>query len=139
VIRDDYLIRQIKQVAQALARLLGLRRAGQYDEALELTESLYEELGIPRGLHDVVDTPTLASMLRSAEKMRVAAQVFVEEGHIFKATGDPLAAFKCYRHAHELILEARAMDPVAEDETMLLELARLAPAHLLDERYRSMP
>lgn len=133
----DVRVAQIKQVAQALARLLGLRRAGEYDKAHELAEALFEELGIPRGLHDVVDTPTLASMLRNAETMRVAAQVFVEEGHTFRATGDPLAAFKCYRRAHELILEARVTDPVAEDDTMLLELARLAPAHLLDERYRT--
>jgi tetratricopeptide (TPR) repeat protein len=129
VIRDDYLMRQIKQAAQALARLLGLRKAGEYDKALELAEELYESLGIPRGLHDVVDSPTLASMLRSP--------CFVEEGHIFKAKGDPLAAFKCYRRAHELILEARAIEPIEDDENMLLELARWAPAHLLDERYRS--
>jgi hypothetical protein len=137
VIRDDYLMRQIKQAAQALARLLGLRKAGEYDKALELTEELYESLGIPRGLHDVVDSPTLASMLRSPDNMRLAAHLFVEEGHIFKAKGDPLAAFKCYRRAHELILEARAIEPIEDDENMLLELARLAPAHLLDERYRS--
>ena len=135
--RDDYLIKQIKQAAQALARLLGLRKAGEYDKALQLAESLYEELGIPRGLHDVVDTPTLAGMLRTADNMRFAAQLQVEEGHIYNSTGDPLAAFKCYRRAHELMLEARALDPIETDDNMLLELSRLAPAHLLDERYRS--
>lgn len=136
MIRDDYLIRQIKQLAAALARLLGLRTAGEYEQARRLVESLYEDLGIPRGLHDVVDTPTLAGMLRDADKMRIAAQAMVEEGHVYKAQGDPLAASTCYRRAHELMLEARALAPVPEDETMLLELSRLAPAQLLDPRYR---
>lgn len=135
--REDYLLRQIKLVAEALARMLKLRTARQYDEALAVADSLYEELGIPRGLHDVVDTPTLASMLRSAEAIRLAAQLQIEEGHIYKAKGDPPSAAMRYRRAHELMLEARALEPIATDETMLLELARLAPAYMLDARYRS--
>lgn len=137
MIRDDYLLRQIKLVAEALARMLKLRTARKYDEALAEADSLYEELGIPRGLHDVVDTPTLASMLRYAPNIRAAAQLHVEEGHIYKAKGDPITAFARYKRAHELMLEARALDPIESDETMLLELARLAPWYMIDERYRS--
>src|SRR6188768_52430 len=126
MIREDYLMRQIKLVAEALARMLKLRREGKYDEAIEVADSLYEELGIPRGLHDVVDTPTLASMLRTADAIRMAAQLHVEEGHIHKARGNPVTAMMKYKRAHELMLEARALDPVEEDDTMLLELSRLA-------------
>ena len=136
MIREDYLIRQIKLVAEAVARMLKLRTAKRYDEALAVADSLYEELGIPRGLHDVVDTPTLASMLRTADAMRAAAQLQVEEGHIYKAKGDPVMAFTKYKRAHELMLEARALEPIATDDTMLLELSRLAPAYMLDPRYR---
>ena len=137
MIREDYLIRQIKLVAEALARMLKLRTAAKYDEALAQADSLYEELGIPRGLHEVVDTPTLASMLRTADGMRMAAQLQVEEGHIYKAKGDPVTAFMKYKRAHELMLEARALEPAETDDTMLLELARLAPGYMLDARYRA--
>jgi hypothetical protein len=102
-----------------------------------MADSLYEELGIPRGLHDMVDTPTLASMLRTADAMRTAAHLLVEEGHIYRSGRDPLAAVTRYRRAHELMLEARALEPLPEDDTMLFELSRLAPPWLLDERYRS--
>jgi hypothetical protein len=137
VIREDFLLRQIKQFAEALARMLKLRTEGRYDEALAQADSLYEELGIPRGLHDVVDTPTLASMLRTADAIRMAAQLQVEEGHIYKAKGDPVMGFTKYKRAHELMLEARALEPIATDDAMLLELARLAPGYMLDARYRS--
>lgn len=137
MIREDYLIRQIKQLAEAIARMLKLRTEKRYDEAIAAADTLYEELGIPRGLHDVVDTPTLASMLRSADAIRVAAHLQVEEGHIYKAAGDPLMAFTKYRRATELVLEARALDPKREDDAMLLELARVAPGWLLDDRYKS--
>ena len=129
-------MRQIKLVAEALARMLKLRTAQKYDQALAVADELYEELGIPRGLHDVVDTPTLASMLRSASAIRMAAQLQVEEGHVYTAKGDPLAAGIRYRRAHELMLEARALEPIPADDAMLLELSRLAPAYLLDARYR---
>ena len=135
--REDYLLRQIQQVAQAIARMLKLRTERRYDEAIEIADSLYEQLGIPRGLHDVVDTPTLASMLRTADTIRTVAQIHVEEGHIHKAKGDPVAASMKYTRAHELMLEARALEPIPTDDTMLLELARLAPWYMLDERYRS--
>ncbi len=137
MIRDDYLLRVIKQFAEALARMIRRREEGAYDEALQEADRLYEELGIPRDLIDVVDTPTLAAMLREADRMRVAAKLCWEEGHVYKAKGDPLTAFARYRRAHELFLEARAIAPTADDDAALFELSRLAPAQLLDARYRT--
>ncbi len=135
--RDDYLIRQIKQLADVLARMLKLRTEKHYDAALAAADELYEQLGIPRGLHDVVDSPTLASMLRTPEAIRAAAHLQVEEGHIYRAKGDPMTAFSKYRRATELVLEARALDPQPADDAMLLELGRVAPGWMLDERYKA--
>ena len=134
--RDDYLIRQIKQLADVLARMLKLRTEQHYDQALAAADALYEQLGIPRGLHDVVDSPTLASMLRTPEAIRAAAHLQLEEGHIYKAMGDPMTAFSKYRRATELVLEARALEPQPDDDALLLELSRYAPAWLLDDRYK---
>ncbi len=137
MIREDYLIRLIKQFAGALARLLKLRQAGEHRAALQVADGLYDALGITRELVDVVDTPTLAGILRDPDRMRAAAQLFWEEGHLFKSQGDPLAASLRYRRAHELLLEARAIAPTDDDDDALLELSRVAPASDLDERYRS--
>jgi hypothetical protein len=135
---EDYVMRMVRQFAQAIARILRLRQEGQHQAALDEAGKLYDELfTIPREVVDRVDTPTMASLLGRADKMRAAATLFWEEGHIYKAQGDPLTAFARYRRAHELLLEARALEPHPEDDAAILELSRLAPADQLDPRYRS--
>jgi hypothetical protein len=138
VIREDYLLRMVRQFVEAIARMVRLREAGKLDEALSQSERLYDELGVPRDLVPVVDSPTLASMLGRGDKIRCAAMVLWEEGHIYKAKRDPLTAFQCYRKAHELLLEARAIDPQPDDDDAILELSRIVPASQLDPRYRGV-
>jgi hypothetical protein len=138
MIREDYLMRLIRQMAEAIARIVKLRDAGKVEEALTGIERLYDDLGIPRDLIPVVDSTTLAGMLGRGEKIRAAAMLLWEEGHLYKAKGDPLSAFQCYRKAHELFLEARALEPIADDDNAILELSRIVPASQLDARYRSV-
>ncbi|MEO8703090.1 MAG: hypothetical protein ABI867_23800 [Kofleriaceae bacterium] len=134
--REDWIIRMIRQFTEALARIAGLRKAGDLREAEQAADRLYEELGIPRELTTVVDTPTLAGMLKVPEKIRCAALLQWEEGHLLKAKGDPLHAHRKYKRAHELFLEARALDPQPDDDSAILELSRIVPARDLDPKYR---
>ncbi len=135
--REDYIMRLVRQLAEAVARMAGLRKAGDHDGALAAAGTLYDELGIARELIDLVDTPTLASLLGRPDKMRAAAQLLWEEGHIYKAKRDPLAAFTRYKHAHQLFLEARAVDPQPDDDSAILELSRVVHARDLDPQYRN--
>jgi hypothetical protein len=129
MIREDYVMRMVKQFADAIARMLGLRQRGEHQAALDEAGRLYEDLfAIPREATDRVDTPTVASLLGRPDKIRAAAMLFWEEGHIYKAKVGPLTAFARYRRAHELFLEARAIDPTEDDDSALLELSRDAPA-----------
>jgi hypothetical protein len=138
VIRDDYILRLIKQMADFIARVARKREEGELDEALSDAEGAWAELfDVPAELRDVVDTPTLASMLRHPERMRAAAQLYWEEGRIYSAQRDPLTAAVKYRRAFELVLEARAIEPTEEDDSAVLELSRLVPASELDPRYRN--
>ncbi|HSD87530.1 MAG TPA: hypothetical protein VLB44_08440 [Kofleriaceae bacterium] len=136
--REDYLIRLIRQVAQFLARIAGHRDKGEHRQALAETERAWSDvIGHPRELVDVVDTPTLASMLREPEKMRAAARLLFEEGKTRAASGDPVHATICYRRAVELTLEAKAIEPHPDDEVMLFELGRVVQMNQLDPRYRA--
>lgn len=138
MIRDDYIIRLIKQLGDFLARIARRRKEGQLDQALSDADGAWSELfDIPRELCDIVDTPTLAGMLRDPERMRAAAQLFWEEGRIHAARADPLTASLKYRRAFELMLEARALQPTEEDDSAVMELSRLVPAGQLDPRYRA--
>jgi hypothetical protein len=136
--REDYLIRLIKQFAEAIAALAGLRRAGKHQEALAAADRLHGELlTVPREMAEMLDTPALARLLGRPDKMRAAAMLFWEEGHIYKAKGDPLTARSRYKRAFELVLEARAIEPSPDDDGAILELARLVPGRDLDPRYHA--
>jgi hypothetical protein len=140
VYREDYILRLIRQLGDFVAAIAGRNRQGQHAKALAMADQAWGKLiDVPRELIDAVDTPTLAGMLREPDKLRIAAQLFYEEGRALAGTGDPLHAAIRYRRAMELLLEARAADPGARganDAATLLELSRLVPSHTLDPRYR---
>jgi hypothetical protein len=137
VIREDYILRLIKQLVDFLARIAGYNRKGEYQRALdEVGRAWIELFGVPRELVDVMDTPALAELLRDPEKMRAASQLLIEEARSLTGKGDPLHASVLQRRAMELRLEARAIDPSDADEAAILELSRLAPATQLAARYR---
>lgn len=136
--RADYIMRMIHQLADAIARIAGLNRRGDHDKALIAAEQTWGDLlDVPRALVDSVDTPTLAGMLREPAKIRLAAQLFYEEGRALAGTGDPIHAEARYRRALELLLEARARDPSDEHEGLVMELSRVVPRDALDPRYRT--
>ena len=135
--REDYLMRLIQQLVDAIARIAGLNRRGEHDKALAEAEQAWGKLiDAPPELVGAVDTATLAQMLRTPDNMRVAVQLLHEEGRAFAGTGDPLHAAARYRRAMELLLEARALEPHPDDDAILMELSRLVPANTLDPRYR---
>lgn len=138
MIREDYIMRLIKQLADAIARMAGFNRKRDYDAALAESERAWTDLlGVPRELVEVVDTSTLAGMLRDPEKMRAAAELLIEEARALTGKADPLNAAMRSRRAIELYLEARAIDPRPTDDASILELSRVVPAAHLDPRYRT--
>ncbi len=102
--RDDWLHRQIEQLAAAIARALGLSRKEQPEEALREIERAWAELlpEVPRGLADTVDTATLRSLLRTPERCDAAAQLLTAEGQVHAAAGDVERAGACFRIADSL-------------------------------------
>src|SRR5262245_1440007 len=137
MLRDDYIIRLIKQLGQFLARMAGKRKDEDFEGAIAEAGKAWDELiGHPRELLDVVDTPTLAAMLKEPARMRAAGQLLIEEGRAYAGKRDPVHAAVCYRRAWELYLEARLIEPSEDDHAVLGELARLVPANQLDPRYR---
>jgi hypothetical protein len=138
MLRDDYIIRLIKQLGAVLARIVGKRNAGEYESALQEAGKGWDDLigQPPRDLVDVIDTKTLAEMLKEPEKMRAAAKLLTEEGRAYAGKGDPIHAAICFRRAWELYLEIRLIEPSDDDTGAMTELARLVPANQLDVRYR---
>ncbi len=135
MLRDDYLMRLIRQLVDFIARIAGHNRRGEHDKALSEAARAWDDyLDVPRELVDVTDTPTLAAMLRDPAKMRAAAQLLIEEGRAYAGKRDPVTATRRYTKALELYLEARVIAPEADDDGVMFELSREAATHL-DQRY----
>ena len=138
MIRQDYLMRLIQQLAELVRRVAGRVEARNYDDALaESSRAWSDVLGVPREVVDRVDAPTLASLLREPAKQRAAAQLLVAEATAYAGKGDPIHAALCYRRAFELYLEARAQEPTDADDAALLELSRHVPPGEVHPRYRT--
>ena len=101
MIREDFILRLIKQLADFVAKIAGYRQSGDLARAQEEIERARDELlGLPPGLIDAVDTPTLVDLLRHPDKLRAAARLSWEEGlvlmrkaGIVKDTARPISDF----------------------------------------------
>ncbi len=138
MLRDDYLNRMIRQLAEFLARISGATVARKPEEALDEANRAWQELlDIPRDLVDRLDGPTLAQMLKEPERMRVAAELLVAEARVHRLRGDLIHESQCAKRAFELYLEARAIAPRPEDDAAIFELGRVIPPNEIDPRYKS--
>jgi hypothetical protein len=135
--REDWIMRVIRQLAEAIARVAGYVDKHDYDAALDEAGRAWDLLGVPRELVDRVDGPTLASLLREPAKLRAAAELLVAEAKAYAGKRDPMHAGLCYRRAFELYLEARALEPTAADDAAIFELSRMVPPGEVDPRYRT--
>jgi hypothetical protein len=138
---DDYLLRMVQQLVDAIARIAGLNQRAAHDEALAVARQAWEELfGMPGELVDRVDGATLASMLREPAKLRLAAQLLVEQARALSGQGDAARAASRYCRAMELVLEARVIDPSerAQDDAAIRMLSPLVPRDRLAARYRAL-
>ncbi|TMQ09254.1 MAG: hypothetical protein E6J90_24065 [Deltaproteobacteria bacterium] len=139
--REDYLMRHIQSLADAVARILGLNEREEYDRALAAAEQAWQELlDVPGALIRAIDTATLVGMLREPAKLRLAARLFREEARALAGRGEPARAAVRSRRALELLLEARSIDPGerAADDTAIAELSHAVPVDALAARYRTL-
>jgi len=89
--RKDYLDRQLEGVARLLARLLGLRDAGQVEEArAELDKGARSLLGVGLMPLGRVDVRTAVGLLRSAAGVESYARLLEAEAELDPDRADAL-------------------------------------------------
>ena len=77
---DDYLLRQTRAIAAMLARIAGLRIAGEMEEArTELDQAYGALLGPQTDLVRRLDPPTAAAIVGSPDRMLLMARLLEEE------------------------------------------------------------
>lgn len=137
----DYLLRMIEQLAEAIGRIAGLRRAGQLDEAELLVRTTADGLfGPMRDMLDRLDAAGASTLLGDDEKIGAYAALCAEQAEILELRGRAAQALAERRRALELYLEAVSRAP--GDSARAREGARALLARVdaarLPERYRAL-
>ena len=93
MLSDDYLLRMISQATAVFARIIGLKKSGDYQDALrEIDQNLEQLLGLDVKLIRLLDEESLYRNLSTNEQTNLArleliADLFKEEGGIYKLQG----------------------------------------------------
>ncbi len=108
----DYVLRMATLAAQVLAKLLGLKRAGQYKEALALVDqTLREEMGPSLDLVDQLSATELILMVKSGLALDIPKAMFLaallkEEGDILAAENKTAESRQAYTKGLQVALKA---------------------------------
>jgi hypothetical protein len=134
---EDYLMRLIRSLAEAVARIMGLRTAGKFQEARTELELAYQTLlGSDALLFFQMDSRTGAMFLSRPDKMAALADLLHEEAELSRAekNGDPGSID---RRSLEYALEAFLADPGTDGaESRIRKFAPHVRVETLDQRYR---
>ena len=138
MLEQDYILRMIKQLGEAIARIAGLAERGRHAEALELAdEACRELLGIQPELLGQMDPLSAAEMLGNIAHIRVYVALLKQIGEVQAHAGDEVLAASTYGRALTVGLEGIQVvgtrDPGTVDD--LRALATLIDLDRLDERY----
>lgn len=139
ILERDYVLRMIQLLARAVARILGLKRAGKLDEALEAVRLTADEIfGTMRTSLDAIDPLSAARLLANGEKIEAYAMLTAEEASILELLGDETRANSGHRRALSLYLEALLLEKRISDDgsAAVAALRRKVNESELPQRYR---
>jgi tetratricopeptide (TPR) repeat protein len=114
---EDYILRMINQAMAVLLYMLHLKQAGQYQQALEASDTALETLlGLRASLLKQLDDEKMLGMLTTGDELDVQrtallARIFKEEGEILAEERRPDEARQAWQRALRFYLEAVLNDP----------------------------
>ncbi len=111
MIQDDFVMRQIARLAQALRKVMGLRQAERLDDALQsLDEAYKDEFALDRATLMMLSASSLRVLLAQNHApedldalMGQLALLLMEEGHIRAALGQQRQAAACWTRAASIL------------------------------------
>jgi hypothetical protein len=134
---EDYVLRLVRRIAAAIARVAGLNRQEAHVQALAAADQVWSQLLALPDISDGIDSHILAGVIGDPARIRLAQQLLCEQARAFDGTGDERAAAERYRRALELLLEAHVRAPADGDAAEIAALRVLVPYASLAPRYRA--
>ena len=126
MLTEDYIMRMINQVLAVFLQALGLKKAGQFSEALQAFDQAVESLlGLRAGLPEQLEDRQLLALLTFQEKLDVdrllvLADIYREEGEVHAVQGQPEQSQFATQRSLRLYLEAA----LATEDNPTLELVQ---------------
>ena len=117
MLQEDYLIRMIRLAIGALMTILGLKKSGSYQEAMDLIALTLAQLtGMDDRLINTLDDASLLAVLSNRQgpdydRMLIVADLLKESGDVYTALDHPLDSRAGYLRGLMLYLEV-ALSPV---------------------------
>jgi tetratricopeptide (TPR) repeat protein len=137
---EDFILRMIRMATAAMVQILGLKQAGQYQEAQELVDRMLEEvLGLNAEFVKRLDEDSLLQMLSQSGQLDLDRSVVVAD--LFKVEGDLLVEQKQAEQAYlsylralnlylEVILDRQPSDSFPPDKKIEALIELLGPYQL---------
>ena len=126
MLREDYLLKLVRQAAEAIARALKLSDEERHDEAArELAEAWQRLLKMPRDLFFMLDERTVSESIGDAATVRVAARACVAEARLLERRGDRAGARTRHRRALSLYGHVGVGDAPEDAEALAAAKAAL--------------
>jgi len=115
--QQDYILRLMEKIGFLIARIIGLKEAGELEEALQEIEkagTLFP--GISPELLAKIDSSTTAQLLEQSEYITAYARLMAEKASIQRQMGHNQEAQSNEKRALELLLESykQRQDPTKE-------------------------
>jgi hypothetical protein len=120
----DYLIRQVKRLAELIARVLKLALTDPPKARAELDTAARITLGMEPSTLSFVDAASAAQLLGRADKVALFATILEAYGDLELLTGATHAARRHFLHALDIAHEALKLDPTSTDAAALVTRLR---------------
>jgi tetratricopeptide (TPR) repeat protein len=124
MLTEDYIIRMINLAIAALLRILGLKKGGDYQEALLLIDVTLEQLlGLRSSMAKNLDDNRMYYLLTrhdelDTQRLAIVADLFHEEGDIYAALGREQESREDYARALRFDLEVLFNEGSQEQEPL---------------------
>jgi len=105
MLRDGYIERAIQKLAEAVARAVGLREAGEPEDALVELQAAKSGLPVVPGVMDVLSAKDLRHALGNDELAAQLIGIWREEALTYLALGNEREAIRALRRADRLTAE----------------------------------
>ncbi len=112
MLTEDYIMRMINQVLAVFLQALGLKKAGQYSEALQVFDQAVESLlGLRASLAKQLEDRQVLALLTFQDKLDidrllVLADIYHEESEVHTLQGQPEQSLFAAQRSLRLYLEA---------------------------------